>query len=78
MGWHGQPHLFLQILGSCRSYTEKQIEQAMMACHFMGVISLPLEHDFQGVAYLNLLKDTLLQTQTSSMLMPILALTTQT
>ncbi len=39
------------------SFTKRQIEQAIAACHLMGMIASPSEQDFQGLVSLNLLKD---------------------
>jgi hypothetical protein len=40
-----------------KSYTKRQIGQAIAACHLMGMIASPSEQDFQGLVHLNLLKD---------------------
>jgi hypothetical protein len=35
-------------------YTKRQIQQAIAACHLMGMIASPSEQDFQSLVCLNL------------------------
>jgi hypothetical protein len=38
-------------------FTKRQVQQATHACHIMGTIGAPTEHEFQSLIRLNLLKD---------------------